>query len=104
MHDFIGESMASSLVQVRIDDELKAQVAEIYESFGIDLPTAIRIFFKKTISMQGLPFDLRYENQANRWAVYDNARQIIQKNNVPEMTLEEINNEINAARHIQNGS
>ncbi len=93
--------MATSLVQVRVDEKLKAEVSEIYENFGIDLPTAIRIFFKKSVSVKGLPFDLRNSDSTeavSRWKVYENARKTIQENNVPEMSLEEINEEIDAAR------
>lgn len=93
--------MATSLVQVRVDEKLKDEVSEIYENFGIDLPTAIRIFFKKTVSVKGLPFDLRVSDNtevASRWRVYENTRKVIQENNVPEMSLEEINAEINATR------
>ncbi len=93
--------MGTSLVQVRVDKKLKEEVAEIYESFGIDLPTAIRIFFKKSVSVKGLPFDLRgsdHIENTSRWNVYENARKSIQENNVPEMSLEEINAEIDAAR------
>jgi DNA-damage-inducible protein J len=93
--------MSTSLVQVRVDEKLKDEVSEIYESFGIDLPTAIRIFFKKTVSVKGLPFDLRNSDTSeaiSRWKVYEKARKIIEENNVPEMSLEEINAEINATR------
>ena len=38
----------SCLVQVKIDAETKTDVTNIYESLGLDLPTAIRIFFKKS--------------------------------------------------------
>ena len=88
--------MASSLVQVKVDTDVKEDVSRIYENLGLDLPTAIRIFFKKSIAVGGLPFELREEN--NRWDVYSKARKIIQDNNVPEMTLDEINAEIGEAR------
>jgi len=93
--------MATSLVQIRVDEKLKDEVSEIYENFGIDLPTAIRIFFKKTVSVKGLPFDLRMSDSTettSRWNVYENARKVILEKNIPEMSLEEINAEINAAR------
>ena len=93
--------MSTSLVQVRVDEKLKDEVSKIYENFGIDLPTAIRIFFKKSVSVKGLPFDLRntdYTETKSRWGIYEQARESIQKNNIPEMTLEEINAEIEAVR------
>lgn len=86
----------STLVQLKVDAVAKDKVSQIYESLGLDLPTAIRIFIKKSISVGGLPFDLREDN--SRWAVYEKTRKIIQDNNVPELTLDEINSEIEAAR------
>lgn len=97
--------MPTSLVQVRVDEKLKEEVSEIYENFGIDLPTAIRIFFKKSVSVKGLPFDLRNvdTNETNsRWNIYEEARQTIQNQNLSEMSLEDINNEIAATRSEKN--
>ena len=64
----------------------------------MDLPTAIRIFFKKSIAVGGLPFELRNDSISERWTVYNEARKSMQKNNVPEMSIDEINAEIAAAR------
>ncbi|MCI5523672.1 MAG: type II toxin-antitoxin system RelB/DinJ family antitoxin [Treponema sp.] len=88
----------SSLVQVKIDAETKTDVTKIYESLGLDLPTAVRIFFKKSIAVGGLPFELRNDSLSERWNVYNEARKSMQKNNIPEMSIDEINAEISAAR------
>ena len=53
--------MASVLLQVRIDSELKSQAAELYEKLGLDLPTAVRMFLTRSIAEQGLPFDMRLD-------------------------------------------
>ncbi|HPE95904.1 MAG TPA: type II toxin-antitoxin system RelB/DinJ family antitoxin, partial [Bacillota bacterium] len=47
-----------SLIQVRIDNDVKHKANEIFEEIGIDMPTAIRMFLKRTISQKGLPFDI----------------------------------------------
>ena len=39
----------TTLVQVRVDQALKDEVTHIYDYYGLDLPTAIRIFMKKTV-------------------------------------------------------
>ena len=88
----------TALVQIKVDTETKTEVTSIYESLGLDLPTAVRIFFKKSIAVGGLPFELRDDTRSNRWYIYKNARNSIQKNNVPEMSLDEINAEIAAVR------
>lgn len=99
IHTFGGVVMTNTaLVQIKVDTETKADVTSIYESLGLDLPTAVRIFFKKSIAVGGLPFELRNDNFSDRWSIYKEARNSIQKNNVPEMSLNEINAEIAAAR------
>lgn len=42
-----------------VDENLKNKTAEIFESLGIDIPTAIRIFFKRAVAEKGIPFELR---------------------------------------------
>ena len=37
-----------ALVQARMDKELRDEVADIYEALGLDIPTAIRMFFTRT--------------------------------------------------------
>ena len=51
------------LIQFRADKELKQDVAEIYESMGLDLPTAFRMFMYRTKAVNGLPLN---ENAATR--------------------------------------
>jgi len=88
----------TALVQIKVDEETKTDVTSIYESLGLDLPTAVRIFFKKSIAVGGLPFELRNDSRSERWNIYKEARNSIKKNNVPEMSLDEINAEIDATR------
>ncbi len=48
---------AQALVQARMDAKLKDSVAAIYDAMGIDLSTAIRMFFKRTLMVGGIPFE-----------------------------------------------
>ena len=50
--------MATTLVQVRIDDELKNQATAIYDALGIDLSTAVRMFLKRSVMVNGVPFSM----------------------------------------------
>lgn len=45
-----------ALIQVRVDKALKGEVSGIYEMLGLDLPTAIRMFFVRSKLERGLPF------------------------------------------------
>lgn len=53
--------MATSIVQIRMDPVLRDSATETFEALGLDLPTAIRIFLKKSVAVHGLPFDVRAE-------------------------------------------
>ena len=67
----------TTLVQVRVDEALKDEVTNIYSHYGLDLPTAIRIFMKKTVAVNGLPFDLRdNSNKKNIWEYFGSGKDI----------------------------
>ena len=51
--------MVSSVLQVRVEEGLRAQATAIYEELGIDLQTAVRIFLKRSVMENGLPFDMK---------------------------------------------
>ena len=94
--------MATSVMQIRVDDELKASAAAICENLGIDLPTAIRMFMKRMVFQNGIPFSMTLPNKE-----YIGTRGILamrqlseeaKLNGTANMTLEEINEEIAAAR------
>lgn len=94
--------MSSSVFQMRLDDELKGEAAAIYEKLGLDLPTAIRMFLKRSILDNGIPFSmiLPKETDLAERAV-EAMRQMsaeAREHCVSELSLEEINEEIAAAR------
>ena len=94
--------MASSVMQVRIDDELKAQASAVYDELGLDLPTAIRMFLKRSVVVGGVPFSMTLPKQDYKAERAVRAMQSLsdaaQKNGTAGMTLDEINAEIAAAR------
>ncbi len=57
--------MATSIVQFRIEEELKAQATEIYEKLGLDLSTALRIFLKRSVAVKGIPFSMTLDNDTS---------------------------------------
>lgn len=88
------------LIQFRADKELKQEVAEIYESLGMDLPTAFRMFMIRSKMVKGLPFEATLPEstvtrvEAKR-AFHELREQVA---DVPELSLDEINAEILAVR------
>ena len=103
--------MASTLVQIRVDEKLKDDAAAVYEHLGLDLSTAVRIFFKRSVAENGIPFSMKLSNteqhtlkQQIRPDVMSAMQAMAQSaavNGISDMSLEVINNEINALRKGQ---
>jgi DNA-damage-inducible protein J len=89
-----------TLVQARVDKELKQEVSEIYEALGMDLPTAIRMFFVRSKMVRGIPFDTTLpKNVVTRAEALSALDDMFnQASDVPEMSLDEINAEIAEVR------
>ena len=83
----------SSLIQIRVDDQLKKEVTDIYEQLGLDLPTAIRMFLKKSIAVRGLPFEATLQaNTCARQEALDIIKE--QASLLKDMSLDKIGEEI----------
>jgi len=92
--------MAQSAVTVRIDSEMKSQFDELCEQFGMSANTAFNIFVKAVIRSRSIPFTIR-GNRTEAPSALDlflKQRQVAEASQEPEMTLDEINAEIRAAR------
>ena len=88
-----------ALLQIRVDDELKKQASLIFNEIGIDLSTAVRMFLKRSVQEGGLPFGTKIDlDRINAIIAIEEMRETSMKNGNSEMTLEEINEEIKAAR------
>lgn len=100
--------MASTLVQIRVDEKLKDDAAAVYEGLGLDLSTAVRIFFKRSVAENGIPFSMKLgntEQNALKRRIPQDVMSAMQKmtesatvNGIADMSLDEINAEINAVR------
>ena len=88
------------LNQFRCDKALRDDCVAIYNALGMDLNTAFRMFMERTRMVRGLPFPavLPEETVARERARKALAAARAQAADLPEMTLDEINAEIAAAR------
>ena len=90
--------MANTL-QVRIDDDLKNQAMMVYDQLGIDLSTAVRMFLKKSVAVNGIPFDTKNDSSIDRTvAAINNIRSSSEISDISDMTLDEINEIIRRVR------
>ena len=94
--------MAATLVQVRIDEDLKNQATAVYDALGIDLSTAVRMFLKRSVMVNGVPFSMILSDSETKTekaakALISLNREAL-KNGTSEMSLDEINAEIEEVR------
>jgi len=94
--------MATSLLQVRVEDSLKDQAAVVFENLGIDTSTAVRMFLKRAVMENGIPFKMTlpktpYAAERGYRAMVEMSESA-EKNGLSDMTLDEINAEIDASR------
>jgi DNA-damage-inducible protein J len=89
------------LNQFRSDKTLRDDCVAIYEALGMDLNTAFRMFMERTRMVRGLPFPAVLPEtrmtRAEAQKTIDDIR--AEAADLPEMSLDEINEEINAARN-----
>ena len=58
--------MRSTVLQVRIDDKLRGQSAQIFQNLGLDMSSAVRLFLNRVVIEQGLPFPMRLPEAKDR--------------------------------------
>ncbi len=45
-----------ALIQVRVDDALKRDAEALFKDFGLDVPSAVRLFIKQSLIQNRIPF------------------------------------------------
>lgn len=48
--------MAQASINIRMDENLKHDMENLCQKLGMNLTTAVTVFFKKAVSEQGIPF------------------------------------------------
>ena len=71
--------MATAVLQTRVDTETKLEAESLFDSLGLDITTAIRLFLRQAINQQRIPFDIvppKYSFSEETLAAIDEARKI----------------------------
>jgi len=66
----------TSMLHVRIDDELKAEASLALEAMGLSVSDAVRILLTRVVSDQAFPLELKVPNAETRLAM-EEARAIM---------------------------
>ena len=65
--------MATTNLNIRIDEELKKQSEEIFNELGLTMSAALTVFLRQTVRSKGIPFDMRLNipNEETIMAIQD---------------------------------
>lgn len=96
--------MANILCQIQIDKNLAQKATDVFSSIGLDLQSAVQLFLKRSVQAQGIPFsmrisDKREESTDEAITAMINMSRMAEEAGIANMTLDEINAEIDSVRH-----
>lgn len=87
-----GDIMAQTLINFRIDEQIKKQMEQICSELGITMSTAFNIFAKKMIREKRIPFDVSIDpfySESNVKAISESIKQLLE-GKVVVKTMEEL--------------
>ena len=59
----------TTMLHVRVDDEIKAQASEALSAMGLSVSDAVRILLKRVVNDQAFPLELKVPNTQTRAAI-----------------------------------
>ncbi len=54
----------ASMIQVRVDDDLKRRADMLFKNLGTDTTSVIRMFLTQAVANNGFPFEIRKNSKA----------------------------------------
>lgn len=66
--------MASSMLHVRLDDDVKAKATEALAAMGLSASDAVRLLFHRIVADQAFPLELKVPNAETRAAMAESRR------------------------------
>ena len=94
--------MAQATFSVRMDENLKEQFESLCRNFGMNMATAINIFASAVVRERRIPFEIvandKPVTREGALQAFYKLRSEAVKNGVSDMSLDEINKEIDAVR------
>ena len=66
---------ATKMLHIRVDDELREDATAVFDSLGLSMSEAVRLFLHRAVASQGLPLELKVPNETTLAAI-EEARRI----------------------------
>lgn len=95
--------MGQATLSMRVDDTLKKKFDMICDDFGFTSTAAITVFMKTVVRERRIPFEIKASSreQINKeaWEAFLEMKTQVAASGVQDLTLDEINAEIQKARN-----
>ena len=88
--------MAQTAITVRLDSKMKSRFDALCEQFGMSANTAFNVFVKAVVRSRSIPFAIKGSSSALE--LFNQQRKLSEATEGQELSLDEINEEIRAAR------
>ena len=102
---FCGQNtiiMSQSAYTIRLDSDLKERFDTLCEGFGMSASTAFNIFVRAVVRKRRIPFEIEMSDKDESFErgrrAFLEIRRKAEEGRYPDLTLEEINEEIRLAR------
>ncbi len=59
----------TSMLHIRVDDDIKAQATEALAAMGMSVSEAVRLFLRRVVAEQAFPLELKVPNAETRAAM-----------------------------------
>jgi DNA-damage-inducible protein J len=66
----------TTMLHIRVEDEIKAQATDALASMGLSMSDAVRILLKRVVNDQAFPLELKVPNAATRAAMKESRNKI----------------------------
>ncbi|MCL2026631.1 MAG: type II toxin-antitoxin system RelB/DinJ family antitoxin [Leptospirales bacterium] len=80
--------MAQTNLTIRIDEDLKKEAEKLFSKIGLNMSSAVNVFFRQAVGAQAIPFELKaYDDYKTK--IEESMRQAEEGKLIP-LTLEEM--------------
>lgn len=90
---------------IRVDEQLKRNFDILCDQFGLSNSAALNLFIKAVVRERRIPFEIKADTEADirkqGWEAFLRMRKSALDNGAADMSLDEINKEINAVRNAR---
>lgn len=90
---------------IRVDEQLKRSFDILCDQFGLSNSAALNLFIKAVVRERRIPFEIKADTEAEirkqGWEAFMRMRESALAKGTADLTLDEINKEINAVRNAR---